>query len=124
MTNPTIPAPPTIPPRTLASNCSDEIARIATQPCSQGSGGSSDYYKALVRHPTTPGVDPYMAECNDIIESLKMTFAEGNAFKAIWRTSAARLGREKAGNSAVRDAQKVQFFGYRMERAALNAPED
>ena len=121
MTDPTIPVPPL---RTLASNCSDAIARTATQPCSQGSGGSSDYYKALVRHPTTPGVDPYMAECNDIIEALDMTFAEGNAFKAIWRTSAARLGREKAGNDAVRDAQKVQFFGGRMEQAALNAPED
>ena len=77
-------------------------------------GGSSSYYMATIVKPTTLP-EPYQAECNDIIEALKMTFAEGNAFKAIWRTATARLGTLKKGNNAVYDAEKVQFFGARME---------
>lgn len=76
-------------------------------------GGSSDYYKQWVASPTT-GPDPYMAECNDVIEALRMSFAEGNAFKAIWRSAAARLGNGKPGNSRLYDAEKVVFFGERM----------
>lgn len=76
-------------------------------------GGSSSYYGVDVTNPTSGG-DRYFAECNDIIESLGMTFAEGNAFKAIWRTAAARNGKKKQGNNAVYDAEKVVFFGERM----------
>lgn len=76
-------------------------------------GGSSDYYKVRVTHPTT-GTEPYLAECNDIIEALHMTFAEGNAFKAIWRSASARLGNGKPGTTAHYDAEKVVFFGRRM----------
>lgn len=77
-------------------------------------GGSSSYYGVWVKNPTSPDNDPYFAECNDIIEALGMTFAEGNAFKGIWRTAAARLGKKKKGNNAVYDAEKVVFFGERM----------
>lgn len=77
-------------------------------------GGSSDYYKVLITNPTTPGGTPYNAECNDIIEALGMTYAEGNAFKAIWRSASARLGNGKPGNTALYDAEKVEFFGGRM----------
>jgi hypothetical protein len=77
-------------------------------------GGSSSYYSVSVQHPTTDTVSPYMAECNDIIEALGMNYAEGNAFKAIWRTAAARNGKKKKGNTAVYDAEKVIFFGERM----------
>jgi hypothetical protein len=81
-------------------------------------GGSSSYYTADIKNPTTPFKLPYQAECNDIIEALNMTFAEGNAFKAIWRTAAARMGKRKKGNNAKYDAEKVIFFGNRMlERA-------
>lgn len=78
-------------------------------------GGSVDYYKVQVLSPTSDG-EPYMAECNDIIEALGMTFAEGNAFKAIWRRAAARtLGKRKRGyDSGLYDAEKVEFFGRRM----------
>lgn len=76
-------------------------------------GGSSDYYKVRVHHPTT-GPEPYLAECNDIIEALHMTFSEGNAFKAIWRSASARLGNGKPGTTARYDAEKVVFFGNRM----------
>ena len=78
-------------------------------------GGSVSYYTVTVQSPTMEGRDPYKAECNDIIEALKMTYAEGNAFKAIWRKCAARLGTMKAGyTDGLYDAEKVEFFGGRM----------
>lgn len=77
-------------------------------------GSSSNYYKVYVKHPTTLP-DSYEAECNDIIESLQMTFAEGNAFKAIWRKAKARQGVKKKGyDNGVYDSEKVVFFGERM----------
>lgn len=79
-------------------------------------GGSVSYYTIHVEHPTTEGRPPYTAECNDIIEALNMNYAEGNAFKAIWRSCAARLGLTKKGyEDGVYDAEKVVFFGNRME---------
>ena len=78
-------------------------------------GGSVSYYKAPVAAPLSGGA-PYVAECNDIIEALGMTYAEGNAFKAIWRLCAARtLGMKKRGyTDGLYDAEKVEFFGSRM----------
>lgn len=88
--------------------------RIATEPAAteEHTGSSSSYYTVTVNTPTH--LSPYTAECNDIIEALDMTFAEGNAFKAIWRTAAARMGKRKRGNNAKYDAEKVVFFGRRM----------
>jgi len=78
-------------------------------------GGSSSYYLVHVANPTTKGMAPYTAECNDIIEALGMNYAEGNAFKAIWRRKAAELGKLKKGyDSGLYDAEKVVFFGERM----------
>lgn len=78
-------------------------------------GGSVSYYKVDITSPTSGG-EPYMAECNDIIEALQLNYAEGNAFKAIWRSAAARvLGKSKKGyTDGLYDAQKVVFFGERM----------
>ncbi len=78
-------------------------------------GGSVTYYQVRVANPTTPRA-PYIAECNDIIEALGMNYAEGNAFKAIWRRAAARtLGKAKKGyTDGLYDAEKVEFFGRRM----------
>ncbi len=78
-------------------------------------GGSVSYYKVLIHNPTSGG-DAYTAECNDIIEALGMNYAEGNAFKAIWRKCAAQsLGKSKAGyKDGLYDAEKVVFFGQRM----------
>lgn len=80
-------------------------------------GGSNSYYVVQVITPTTPGVAPYEAECNDIIEALGMTFAEGNVFKALWRSCAARtLGKVKPGmdGDGVYDAEKMVFFSARV----------
>lgn len=77
-------------------------------------GGSVSYYKVFVGHPTTLE-QPYYAECNDIIEALEMNYSEGNAFKAIWRKCAARLGNTKKGyTDGLYDSEKVVFFGERM----------
>lgn len=96
-----------------------DISSIATPPEAsdprEHTGGSVSYYVVDVASPTTPGRKPYTAECNDIIEALGMSFAEGNAFKAIWRACAARQGRSKRGyDDEVYDAEKVVFFGKRM----------
>jgi len=77
------------------------------------SGGDNDYW--LVKVPDPKRLDPYEAECEDIIEALDMTFAEGNAFKAIWRKCADRQGNGKPGDNPLRNAQKVRYYGSRME---------
>lgn len=80
-------------------------------------GGSADYYTVHIVRTTTPYALPYTAECNDIIEALGMNFAEGNAFKALWRRAAQRtLGKRKAGakDDGLYDAEKVEFFGKRL----------
>lgn len=76
-------------------------------------GGSVNYYKVHVANPTTLD-KPYDAEANDIIESLGLTFAEGNLFKAIWRMAADRNGKKKKGNNSVYDAEKLVFFAERV----------
>lgn len=87
---------------------------ICTQPLS---GGSNDYYKVQVGSPTSGG-DAYTAECNDIIEALQMTYAEGNAFKALWRHALARRGIGKQGNTQKYEAEKVEFFAKRLVEQA------
>jgi hypothetical protein len=79
-------------------------------------GGSVSYCRVTIKHPTNPNLAPYVAECNDIIEALGMNYAEGNAFKAIWRRAAAQnLGLAKQGyKDGLYDAEKVEFFGGRM----------
>lgn len=93
-----------------------ELAKtdVVETPKAEYTGGSSNYYKVFVQSPTTLDA-PYEAECNDIIEALKMTFAEGNAFKAIWRKAKARQGVQKKGyDNGLYDSEKVVFFGERM----------
>ncbi|QIW87269.1 3'-phosphatase 5'-polynucleotide kinase [Agrobacterium phage OLIVR2] len=83
------------------------------------SGGRVNYYLAKVEHPRREDQPPYQAECEDIISALGMTFDEGCAFKAIWRSASARtFGGGKAGHDPVYDAQKVQHYGRQMEHVA------
>ena len=84
-------------------------------------GGSVSYYRVHVANPTKIE-KPYDAECNDIIEALNMNYAEGNAFKAIWRKCAAELGQAKQGYlDGLYDSEKVEFFGARMVAQAKKA---
>jgi hypothetical protein len=114
-----------------AENCpqceADEVAARKTfleGTAAQKTGGSVDYYKCHVADPIDPNNPPYTAESIDIIEALGMTFAEGEAFKAIWRTCTGRMGGAvKADNKALYNAEKVEFFGARMVRAAKRSEE-
>lgn len=91
-------------------------------------GGSVSYYAVDVNAPINEESDPYTAECQDIIEALKLDFNEGNVLKAIWRRAAARLGRSKKGyDDGLYDAEKIVFYGQRLvaieqraKRVALN----
>lgn len=97
----------------------------ATKPQeAEHTGGSVNYYKVHVAHPTTLP-EAYDAEANDIIESLGLTFAEGNLFKAIWRMAADRNGKKKKGNNSVYDAEKLVFFAERVlvQERAKNEPK-
>lgn len=79
---------------------------------SENSGGDVNYYRVEVAHPKR--AEPYVAECEDIIAALGMDFFEGEAFKAAWRKAAQRtLGIGKAGNTALRDAEKMAHYGAR-----------
>ena len=79
------------------------------------SGGSVRYYTCSVTHPINEQADPYDAECIDIIDALQMTPNEANAFKALWRRAAARLGKSKRGyTDGLYDAEKVEFYGKRL----------
>lgn len=80
-------------------------------------GGPSEYYMVDVERPTSGGYR-YTAECNDIIEALGMNYAEGNAFKAIWRHALARKGKGKPGNTLLYEAEKVEYFGARLVEQA------
>lgn len=78
-------------------------------------GGSVSYYSIDVNAPINEASDPYTAECQDIIEALKLDFNEGNVLKAIWRRAAARLGRSKKGyDDGLYDAEKIVFYGERL----------
>lgn len=89
------------------------VVRALKLEAAEHTGGSVSYYKVHVANPTTLP-EPYDAEANDIIESLGLTFAEGNLFKAIWRMAADRNGKKKKGNNSVYDAEKLVFFAERV----------
>lgn len=93
---------------------------------SNKTGGSVDYYTCSVpAERTIDGRPGYDAQCLEIIETLGMSFAEGEAFKAIWRSCAARtLGKVKADCDALYNAEKVAFYGQRMVvEAQIAEPE-
>lgn len=100
------------------NDCPNCIPPPRQETSAQKTGGSVDYYKCHVADPISGG-QAYTSESIDIIEALGMTFAEGEAFKAIWRTCTGRMGGAvKADNKALYNAEKVEFFGARMVRAA------
>ena len=77
-------------------------------------GKDVNYYLVEVKEPKR--LAPYTAECEDIIEALCMTFAEGCEFKALWRSCAARtLSKHKKGQDkdGVYDAEKQVYYANR-----------
>lgn len=77
-------------------------------------GGRVNYYLASVNNPQREDQPGYIAECEDIIQALDMTFDEGCLFKALWRTASARLGNGKPGQKAVYDAEKMVHYAGRI----------
>lgn len=73
-------------------------------------GGSSSYYQLRIEHPVTEGQEEFDVECLDIIRALNMDFELGNIFKAVWRIAAADQGKQKKGNNAQYDLEKIAFF--------------
>ena len=78
----------------------------------QSSGGDNDYWVATITEPKR--LEPYRAECEDLIEHFQFSFAEGNAFKALWRMGMDRAAEGKPGDTPLRNAQKVAYYGQRM----------
>lgn len=78
-------------------------------------GGDVNYYLVDIKDPKR--LEPYKAECEDIIEAMQMSFAEGNLFKALWRSCASRtLGLHKEGQDAegIYDAEKMVYYANRV----------
>lgn len=87
----------------------------------ENSGGHCEYYHAHVKHPENEnqkGV-PYIANCEDIIRALGLTFDEGCEFKSLWRRGTGRQGFGKEGNSEARDAVKAHHYAGRTMRLQL-----
>lgn len=84
----------------------------------ENSGGHCEYYHALVSVPENPGQQgvAYEANCEDIIQSLEMTFDEACEFKSLWRRARARQGYVKAESTPVRDAAKALHYAGRVLR--------
>ena len=87
--------------------------RIDAKKMSNKSGGHVSYYSVDIGAPSKGG-EPYRAEAIDVIAALDMTFAEGEALKAVWRCAADRIGAHKDGNDTRRDAEKVAYYGEQM----------
>lgn len=80
-------------------------------------GSHSSYYDVTISEWTNPEHQqdaPVTICCNDIIEALNMNYAQGNAFKALWRIAAAKQGKLKKGNTTLYDAEKIDFFSDRI----------
>ncbi|MDR5839305.1 hypothetical protein [Caballeronia sp. LZ034LL] len=94
----------------------------------ESSGGRVNYYLARIESPQREEQPPYIAECEDIIDVLGMTFDEANIFKEIWRTANERThGKGKVGNTPLRAAQKLVHYAGRILRKAQRAqsmPDD
>lgn len=82
----------------------------AITPETEVKGGSVNYYRVQVAHPSRAGVEPYEAECEDIMEALGLNPVEYNMFKEIWRSANARKGNGKPGHTALYGAQKVAHY--------------
>lgn len=82
----------------------------------ESSAYQCEYYECPVDHPMNPrqGGVPYIANCEDIILALGMSFDEGCQFKAQWRRARGLQGFQKAESTPLRDAQKAVHYAKRV----------
>lgn len=97
----------------------------------ENSGSFCDYYQIPVTNPQHPAQkEAYVANTEDLIQALGMTFDEGCEFKSLVRRANARLGFVKAETTAVRDAAKglhyaKRIYAYELEKAgALDVEQE
>lgn len=108
---------PIIKPEEYSDHIYKEMKDTLDEIEAEHTGGSVSYYDVTISKWTNPKHQqkkPVTVSCNDIIESLEMNYAQGNAFKALWRIAAAKQGKLKKGNNTGYDAEKVCFFGDRI----------
>lgn len=97
----------------LLPNHSDDCPVVkAAGRSGESSGGDNDYWVATVTNPKR--LEPYQAECEDLIELFQMTFQEGEAFKALWRKGQLRIGNGKPGDTLLRNSEKAYHYSGRM----------
>ena len=83
----------------------------------ENSGGHCEYYHCEVAHPQNLNQPVgYIANCEDIIQALGLTFDEGCEFKSIWRRGRGRQGFVKAESTPLRDAIKAVHYANRVMR--------
>lgn len=87
---------------------------MSNRTTTEDSGGSVSYYVVDVKYPWDEEKKPYSAECGEIAEALEMNSFETNMLKELWRRAAARQGKKKKGNTALRGAEKLVFFSNRI----------
>lgn len=73
-------------------------------------GGPSEYYLVPVPKPRRKTLKAYVAECQDLMAALALSWSEGNVFKALWRVARHRAGRGKEGTDARYDVEKLVYF--------------
>lgn len=85
------------------------------------SGGDVSYY--LVNVPDPKRLDPYTMEAEDIVEALKMEFAEATVFTGVIRLCKMIMGIGKPGNTEVYEAEKLVYYSQRaLAKAKRRAP--
>lgn len=77
------------------------------------SGSLNRYYLSRVEFPQREDQPAYTAECEDLIESLRLNPDEANIFKEIWRSANARLGNGKPDHKALYGAEKINHYAGR-----------
>lgn len=82
------------------------------------SGSDVNYYQLYVEK-SAFCFTPYWIECEDVIATFNMSFAEGTVLKSLWRSCAERtLGKLKRGGDSIRDAEKMVYYSKEIIRRA------
>jgi hypothetical protein len=85
---------------------------LANQEQKEITGSNVNYYLIDVSHPKR--LEPYVAEVEDIIESLDMNFAEGTILKSLVRLCKLKQNFGKPGSSRLYEAQKIKYYADRI----------
>ncbi len=75
-------------------------------------GGNVNYYLIKVDKPKR--LEPYIAEVEDLIESLNMSFAEGTVLKSLVRLCKLKQNQGKSGSTLLYEAEKIKYYADRI----------